>query len=372
MRRVLILGGGSAGYAAAKVLIPALANRSEATLTLISNRPQAVIRSLLPEVVAGSIAPQYALSELSGLRDTGPIEIHTETVLAVDPVQQEVTTDRATHAYDYLLVASGSHPVPTHPELEPLADDIDAVRLRHRLASFDPNGEDAPRVGIVGGGPFGVDLAGTLATRFREGAEHPCEITLYERGSQLLSDFPQEFGQYAASTLEGLGVAVELETIAEPDSCHPADVLIWTGGVEPVADFDLGATPKNDEGKLQVDEFLRVEGYPNIFSAGSMADPPHRPDNYPQGTPLSVRSGVIAAKNIQASMCGRSFEALRADQRLIATTVGRHHAIALLFGLVVQGRPAHTLCRLELARSIPGLAEKLGLVAKVVTDVFRL
>jgi NADH dehydrogenase len=389
MRRVLLLGAGAAGYAAGRVLVPALAKRSHARITLLSVHTQHVIRQLLPEVAAGLADPRLSVVELLSLRDLGPMDLISERIAEIDLAGHRVRTDRQDVPYDYLLVALGRESrLPAGWGDSELVyrfrSDRDAARLRNQLAALrQREGSEPVRMAIVGGGPTGCDLAGTLAERERlrelggagqrgDGAPlRPLEITLVESTDTLLPQFPKEFGDYALEVLDGIGVQIVTGLRATgPDAdglrleggrALPADVVVWVGGTrasKPLRDLDL---PKRGDGVLLSDEYLRLAGHPDVFLAGASAGIPDAPA-YPLGAGFNADCGRLAAENLLAAMSGRAPQAISLENRPTAVSLGAHRAIARFRGVTVKGRPAWTLHRVALARAIPEWTNRLGVV----------
>lgn len=380
MRRVVIVGGGAAGYSAGHALAKALGNRRDVTLSLISRQPHFVVRPLLPEVVTGRTAPQFALVELAELRNHGRIQIHTAEVKAIDVAERTVLTDSGAHGFDYLLITLGGEASPPtewsdDERVYSLSDDIESARLRHRLAAARDQ-ETALAVAVVGGGPVGVDLAAALAERGL--AERP-EVTLFEAADRLLAAYPEPFSQYASATLQDLGVELELgeevglgedglyigrERVLDPD------VIIWAGGLRSLDVLDRLEDKPSVGGRLPVDEYLRVGGRPDLFAAGSSArvdglDPDHF------GIQVSADMGRLAAGNLVAAMSGRAPQPFTMDGRLLAVAMGQRRAVAQPFGYPVTGRPAWALYRASLARAVPDLMARLGIVGTWAQQWFR-
>lgn len=370
MRRVVVLGGGTAGFSAADVLAQALAARTGAELTLISDQPHYVVRPLLAEVATGWTPPQFALVELSELRYRGKLQVATETITAIDLERNEVRSDRTVYPYDYLLIAIGRSDYPpeewSHDErVFSLANDIECARLRHKLKRLMGR-EDAAdlQVAVIGGGATGVDFVATLADK--NDVVRP-NIVIYEAEERLLPRYPEEFARYAEQELEDMGVEVCLgekatldqQTLSTSQKSLEPDIVIWTGGGGPPALLSSLDT-EHLEGNLVVDEFLRLKDRPYVFAAGSAAAPP----GYIAGSGIGTAAemGRTAARNLLAAMSGRAPEAMMSDTNYQAVSVGQRRAIANPFGVSVSGRTAWGLYRMSLARAVPNLVTRLEIV----------
>jgi len=390
MRRVIVIGGGAAGYGAARALVPAFKDRAHVRLTLISQSTHHVVRPLLPGVAAGWTSPALSVVQLSSLRDFGPIDIVNERIVEVDVAAGVVRTDRDEYPYEYLLVALGrTARLPNgwggHEHVQKFRTDADAAELRNRIGrAFDDHGSCS--VAIIGGGPTGIDLAAALAGGVarrgaEEGAVTPApDVTLYESAPRLLSRFPDGFPAYAAETLENLDVDLELNTrVAVPcdggleledGTTVEYDVVVWSGGTRPAAPLQKMDLLRHDSGVLAADKFLRPPGHANIFLAGSSAHltgaPPHS-----MGVGFNADSGRIAARNLLAAMCGRAPEEMPIVNRPTTVSVGRQAAVAQVRGRMLRGRSAWGLHRFSIAKAIPDWTNRLGVVGSWAQRVWE-
>ena len=373
MRRVVVIGGGAAGFGGVRTLVTAFKDRAHVRLTLINQTTHHVIRSLLPEVAAGWTAPALSVVQLNSLRDLGPIDIVTERVTDIDVRGGSVTTDRAEYGFEYLLVALGKTArLPRgwggHDHVQKFRTDKHAAELRLRIGrAFESNSRCS--VAIVGGGTTGVDLAAMLADGIAGGLAP--DVTLYEPSGQLLSRYPDGFSAYAAEVLEQLGVALRFGC----DVAHPVsgglelsdgtiarhDVVVWAGATHPATPLQKLDLPHHDSGVLATDCFLRLNGLPNAFAAGASVHLPHAP-SYSMGVGFHGESGRVAARNLLAAMCGRAPERFAVDQRPVTVALGRHAAVAQVRGVIIKGRSAWGLHRVSLARAIPDWTNRLGVV----------
>ena len=204
--------------------------------------------------------------------------------------------------YDYLIVASGaSHAYFGHDEWEPFAPGLktieDALEIRRRvllafeLAERQANDQKEQvqlNFVVVGGGPTGVELAGTLAeiahkaltNEFRTIDPRKTRIVLLEGGPRILPAYPEDLSRSAEEQLKRLGVEVHtsaMVTNVTPGAVHmgetqlPAAVIIWAAGVaaSPLGK-KLGA-PVDRAGRVAVNPDLSLPGHPEVFVIGDLA-----------------------------------------------------------------------------------------------------
>ena len=205
-------------------------------------------------------------------------------------------------SYDYLIVAAGaSHAYFGHDEWEPFAPGLktieDALEIRRRvLLAFELAERHAASSGeqiqlnfvIVGGGPTGVELAGTLSEiahralpeEFNSIDTRSARIILLEGGPRILPAYPEDLSRSAEQQLRGLGVEVHTSTMVtgiEPAAVHmgatrlPAAVILWAAGVaaSPLGK-KLGA-PVDRAGRVLVNADLSLPGHPEVFVIGDLA-----------------------------------------------------------------------------------------------------
>jgi NADH dehydrogenase len=371
---VVIVGGGFAGLWAARALA-----RAPARITLLDRGNHHLFQPLLYQVAtAGLSAPDIAAPLRHILRRQRNVEVQMATVSRVDADAREVELEHAGGrrrlGYDFLVLATGAthayfgneHWAPHAPGLKTLDD---ALELRRRLllaferaeAATDPAAR-APWLSfaIIGGGPTGVELAGTLAEIARHTLEREfrhidparARVRLVEAGPRVLSAFPEDLSRKARRQLERLGVEVHtgapVEDIdAQGYRCNgrfvPARTVVWAAGVSA---SPLGAclgAPLDRAGRVRVRPDLSVPGHPEIFVAGDLAAV-EREDGRPVPgvAPAAKQMGRHVARCIRARLGGgtgpcRPF-AYRDYGNL--ATIGRMAAVVDLGAWRFSGVPA--------------------------------
>lgn len=297
--RLVIVGGGFAGLWATRALA-----RAPLRITLVDRRNHHLFQPLLYQVAtAGLSAPDIAAPLRHILGRQRNVEVRLGEVVAIGRGQRQVQLADGTRLdYDLLLVASGA----THayfgndqwaahaPGLKTL-DDALALRRKLLLAFERAEAEPDPvrraawlSFAVVGGGPTGVELAGTLAeiarhtlrNEFRHIDPASATVRLVEAGPRVLSTFPEMLSAKARRQLEKLGVEVVTGTavtdIGEEgfrlgERFIPARTVVWAAGVaaSPLArSLDVLL---DRAGRVPVLPDLTVEGHPEIFVAGDLA-----------------------------------------------------------------------------------------------------
>ncbi|MDY4340399.1 NAD(P)/FAD-dependent oxidoreductase [Xanthomonas sp. LF07-6] len=296
---LIVVGGGFAGLWATRALA-----RTPLRITLIDRRNHHLFQPLLYQVAtAGLSAPDIAAPLRQILRHQDNVEVRLGEVVDIDKQARQVRlADGQTLAYDYLQVATGAtHAYFGHDDWAAHAPGLktldDALQLRrHLLLAFErAEAETDPAAraawlsfAIVGGGPTGVELAGTLAEIARHTLKHefrridPAEarVRLIEAGPRVLSSFPEHLSAKAQKQLEKLGVDVLTGVpVADIDASGyrlgstfvPARTVVWAAGVAASPLAKTLQTPLDRSGRVQVQPDLSVPGHPELFVAGDLA-----------------------------------------------------------------------------------------------------
>ena len=330
----VIVGGGFAGLWATRALASA-----PVRITLIDRHNHHLFQPLLYQVAtAGLSAPDIAAPLRHILRKQANVEVRLAEVAAIAPQEKHVIlADGTTIAYDALLLATGAtHAYFGHDEWARHAPGLktldDALQLRRHLllaferaeAETDPGKRAAwLSFAIVGGGPTGVELAGTLAeiarhtlkNEFRRIDPSQARVRLVEAGPRVLASFPDTLSEKARRQLERLGVEVVTGTPVSDitdegyrlgDTFVPAKTVVWAAGVaaSPLA-RTLGVS-LDRAGRVPVKPDLSVAGHPDIFVAGDLAAVTSDGRPVPGVAPAAKQMGRHVAQVLRARLDGRA------------------------------------------------------------------
>ena len=364
MPRVVIIGAGFGGLAAARALAGAPVD-----VTIIDQHNFHTFSPLLYQVATAGLASEDIAPNVRGIVQRAPnVEARMATVHGVDFERREVLVDRGPSiSYDFLIVAAGAvssdFGVPGVTEhalaLKTLAD---ATRVRSTvLRRFEEANVDAELVEsgaltfvVAGGGPTGVELCGALRELFTKVLSKDFKnldvergrVILIEMSDQLLSAFSPASQAEAKLELESRGVEVRLGVAIASvgtDAVNLTDgsviatrTVVWAAGVtaNPLADvLGLARSPR---GRITVGPDLSVSDHPEVFVIGDLADA-HGPDGapYPQLAPVAVQAGRYVARSIRGRARGKPF---RYRDKGTMATIGRRSAVAELpFGIRFGG-----------------------------------
>lgn len=297
--RILIVGGGFAGIEVAKQL-----GRADVAATIVDRHNHHLFQPLLYQVATASLsAPDIAEPIRKILRRYQSIQVLYGDVTGIDRFARRLTfADGATLPYDILVLATGSRPSYLgHDEWESVApglktiDDASEIRSRlllaFELAERATDLEEQARqttFAVIGGGPSGVEIAGsiaelshqTLPRDFRNVRPEKTRILLIEAEDRLLSGFADELSDYARERLETLGVevllgnrveAIERQRITIDGDTIPVGLTIWAAGVGASSlPAELGVELDRG-GRIRVEPDLQVTGCSDVFALGDIA-----------------------------------------------------------------------------------------------------
>ncbi|MPQ98246.1 NAD(P)/FAD-dependent oxidoreductase [Modestobacter sp. I12A-02628] len=383
MHRIVIVGGGYAGFYAAWRLEKTL-RPGEAEVTLVDPRPYMTYQPFLPEVLAGSIEPRHSV--VSFRRHLRSTRLLTARVTRVDHAQRRLDVElpdgtASSLGYDTVVVTAGAvtrtFPVPGVAERAVGLKTIEeAVFIRDTLlrnvdtAAGLPPGPERERlltVVFVGGGYAGIEafgelrsLATALLRRYPELSPAETHFHLVEASGRILPEVSERTSRWVLRHLAGRGAHVHLHTqlvSVDGDRLLLSDgrtldtgLLVWTAGV--VADprvtrhTDL---PTDARGRIRTRADLRVgtatSVVPGAWAAGDDAAVPDLTGGGIDGTTVpnaqhAVRQGKLLAENLVRTLRGRSPRSYRHRDLGAVATLGLGHGVFQSGPLVVRGFPA--------------------------------
>jgi NADH dehydrogenase len=362
---VVIVGGGFGGLWAARALA-----RSPVRVTLVDRVNHHLFQPLLYQVAtAGLSMPDIAAPLRHILRRQRNATVLLGDVTAIDRDARRLRcADGSELGYDYLIVASGArHAYFGHDDWAVHAPGLktldDALLIRRRvLTAFEraeAETDPARRAAwlnfvVIGAGPTGVELAGTLAEisrhtlrrEFRRVDPAAARVLLVEAGPRVLSALPETLSEKAAAQLRRLGVevhtgravsAVDADGIALGDERIAARTVLWAAGV---AASPLGrclGAPLDRAGRVVVEDDLSVPGHPEIFVVGDLASRMQDGKPVPGVAPAAKQMGTHAARMIRARLAGAATTPFRYADAGSLATIGRMAAVADLGRVQLSG-----------------------------------
>ncbi len=336
--RVVIVGGGFGGLAAAKAL-----RRAPARITLIDRTNHHLFQPLLYQVATSVLAPGQIASPIRGiLKKQKNTTVILGEVTGVNKDSRRVLVNSADRdgveiPYDYLVLAMGArHSYFGHAEFEKFAPGLkslaDAVAIRNKIlqafeqaeAEEDPSRHrDLLTFVLVGAGPTGVEMAGaiavlvrkTLRSEFRRIDPTSARVVLLDMAPRVLGTFTESLSQAAKGRLESLGVEVRLghgaeqideEGVVVAGERIASKTVIWTAGVSPSPAGKWLNAETDHAGRVRIQQDLTVPGHPEIFVVGDTSSLDQNGKPLPGVAQVAMQQGRYAGKLIHSRVTGVS------------------------------------------------------------------
>jgi NADH:ubiquinone reductase (H+-translocating) len=362
---VVILGGGFGGLSAARAF-----QGRPVRVTLLDRRNHHVFQPLLYQVATATLSPGDIASPIRWIfRHQRNLRVLLGEAQSIDVSARRIAlADGATLDYDYLIVATGaSHAYFGHEEWAADAPGLktleDALEIRTRMllaferaerASDPARQQDLLTFVLVGGGPTGVELAGTLAEiarqtlrdEFRSIDTSRARIVLVEAGPTILPAFPEKLRTAARQSLEHLGVEVREHTAVtdiddrgvqvtvraggEPRTERmTAGTVLWAAGVAASPLVKTLDVPVDRAGRALVNPDLSIPGHPEVFVVGDAAAFLHQTGQpLPGVAQVAMQSAARAADNVLRLVEGQPTRAFEYHDKGNMAIIGRGSAIA--------------------------------------------
>ena len=336
MVRIVIVGGGFGGLAAARAL-----SDTPAQIILIDRTNHHLFQPLLYQVATSVLSPGQIGSPIRGvLRNQKDTTVILGEVTGVDKDRKCVFVSNADRervpiAYDCLILATGAtHSYFGHNEFEKYAPELktlaDAVAIRNKIlqafeqaeAEEDPSRHrDLLTFVLVGAGPTGVEMAGaiavlvrsTLKSEFRRIVPASARIVLVDMAPRVLPSFSEDLAKAAKQRLEKLGVEVRLghnvdqidaDGIVMAGERIASKTVIWTAGVAPSPAGKWLKVETDRAGRVRVQNDLTVPGHPEVFVVGDTASLDQNGKPLPGVAQVAIQQGRYAGKLIHSRVTG--------------------------------------------------------------------
>jgi len=357
--KVVILGGGFGGLAAARALY------KSAEVTVVDRHNFQTFLPLLYQVSTAGLAADHVAYPIRGALRKTNIKFRMGSPISIDHKNQEVKLDSSeVLQFDHLIVALGSvsadFGIPGVNEYalgmktvhEALTIRAEIMRRFEDLCRFEDDTKLS--ISVIGGGPTGVEMAGAIAELIRgplksdqaNAAAH-IQVSLIEAGPRLLPPFAPSLSERTKKDLEKLGVKVLLNTavkaiehrkiILKDDSVLNSEITIWAAGVkgsDAMAQLNL---PTNGN-RVAVEPTMQVKNYPNIWALGDIAGALGKDGRpLPMVAPVAIQQGKFIAKQIARLMAKKPLTDFKYLDKGSMATIGRNKAVVQVKGLKISG-----------------------------------
>ncbi|MDD5090418.1 MAG: FAD-dependent oxidoreductase [Candidatus Wallbacteria bacterium] len=311
--KILIIGGGFAGLAAARELSTISRHHS---VTLLDRNDFTTMLPALPDLAGGKIsasALKYPIRKL--VPDS--VEFKRAEISLIDPVKKEVLTQTGTLCYDYLITAYGSrtdfYGFDQNPDALYTLDSLNsAIRMQRDFRHYLKTSAQ-PGLVICGAGYTGLETAFSLRYLAEMSGCSGMSITMIEAGERILPFLSPWLHGYVTDLLRRRGITVMAgNSVSEFDGrCVTLKTgerienafVCWCAGTRRA--IEISGSPESlKDGRLRTDAYLRVQGYPEVFAAGDAAAIEHNSSFLRKSVNFAIYSGKAVGRNLAATVTG--------------------------------------------------------------------
>jgi NADH:ubiquinone reductase (H+-translocating) len=347
--KVVILGGGFGGLAAARALY------KDADVTVVDRHNYQTFLPLLYQVSTAGLAADHVAYPIRGALRKTSVKFRMASPINIDHRNKEVKLDSSEILkFDHLIVALGSvtadFGIPGVKEFalgmksvsEALTIRAEIMRRFEDLCRFEDDTKFS--VTVIGGGPTGVEMAGAIAELIRGPLKSDqaqvaknISVTLVEAGPRLLPPFAPSLSARTKKDLEKLGVKVLLNT-AVKELAHrkiflkdgtslQSEITIWAAGVkgsDAMKELNLPV----EANRVAVEPTMQVKNYPNVWALGDIAGAKGKDGGpLPMVAPVAIQQGKFIAKQIKRISLNKQLEHFKYLDKGSMATIGRNKAV---------------------------------------------
>jgi NADH:ubiquinone reductase (H+-translocating) len=399
--RVLILGGGFAGFTAAKTLCKLTAGRDDVGVMLVSRENFFTFWPMLAGAISSDIDTKNVAQPLRRALIRHGASFRRAEVKAIDLEDRRVSADGQEFAYDHLIIALGGEPAYFGiPGVEEYAISMTGIgtaeKIRNRVIERYEETTLAGEVSdakltfvVIGGGATGVETASELhelvhdilAPDYPNIDPHRVRIVLVDRNEQVLKELDPALRRTARKKLAQLEVEVISKVKAKEITADKVilddgreiatENAIWTAGArasETLDNFDL---PRDERRGLKVDAFMRVEGHDNIWAVGDCAENVEEDGTVvPPNAQAATQEGRAVARNVLAAIDGRELEPFDYKPLGQLVEMGSEFAVNEVLGIKFSGRMAALFWRMTYVYKLESPQSRARILADWFLDLF--
>lgn len=398
--RVVIIGGGFGGVNLARKL-----KHTEVDVVMVDKHNYHTFQPLLYQVAIGAVESDAVAFPLRRIF-TGQkgFSFHMTEVQQINPGLNTITTSLGDIHYDYLVVATGANTnFFGNKEIErntmPMKNIPEALNIRSLIlqnlekAAVTTNLDERAALltfVVVGGGPTGVELAGSLAEMrmnmlckdYPDLRPEDMKVYLAEGKPKLIAAMSEQASVKAKEFLQEMGVNIYNDVHV---TSYNGDQLVidngvtiksrnvfWAAGVKGEVPAGIPQEVVLRGGRIQTDEISRVKGFQNVFAIGDVAAmiTPESPEGHPGVAPVAIQQGGHLAKNILHLVKGEPTIPFKYHDKGSLATIGRNRAVADLGKIRFQGVFAWFVWLFVHIMSLAGFSNKLVVFCNWIINYF--
>jgi NADH dehydrogenase len=403
-KQVIILGSGFGGLYAALEFDKTLARDPDVDVWLINKENFFLFTPMLHEVAASDLDITHIVNPVRKLLKR--VKFFDGDVRSIDVENKRVTVSHGIEAheheleYDHLVIALGSitnfFNLPGQERALTMKSLGDAIHLRNRLIQNleEADFECCPKVRaplvnfvVAGGGFAGVETIAAVNDFLREAVkfyphlrENMLRLVLVHPRDTILPELSEKLGVYAQKKLAERGVEIRSNTKVKAFTEKGVELsdgeiintntLLWTAGTSPNPLLE-GLPCGKEKGRLLVNEYLEVEGFPGVWALGDCALVPDKTTGKicPPTAQHALREGKVAAQNITAAVRGGRKKPFAFSTPGQLASIGRRSGVASIFGINFSGFVAWWMWRTIYLSKLPRFEKKLRVALDWTLDL---
>ncbi len=368
MKRIVVLGAGFAGLEAVAHLERAFGKNREYDIVLVDQNNYFMFTPLLPQIPSSYINPRHIVQPVRDIRGQRNFRFLRDTVRSIDPVRRGVELASQSLDYDYLIVALGSrteyfNTAGAREHTFDFKSLEDAVVLREHILDACEHADHTTDAGarqrlltfvVVGGGYTGVELVAELqdflfayiARNYRGIAPADIRLILLEASPNFLSSVHPSLAAHAMKRLRGEGATLRpnskvtrcFESGVEINGTEKieAQTVVWAAGVRAHELAEALPGPHDRIGRALVNEYLQLEGAPDVFVVGDSAAAATAKDA-PRVAPVAIAQAQVAAANIVAMERGGPLQSYEYKPQGMLVELGMNYAVVSIGPIKFHG-----------------------------------
>jgi NADH:quinone reductase (non-electrogenic) len=409
VKKILILGGGFGGVNILRDIQKMFQDKVNVDISIVNQENFFLFTPMLPEVASGMIHPRDISIPIRTFCKRA--KFYQAVVSSIDLDQKLVTINRLfdgkVHAleYDYLILALGSvtnffgnKNIEKHSFTIKTIEDAIGIR-NHAISMLENAGQTSDQdlqqklmtFTVVGGGFAGVETIGEINHLIRESAsrmypninQEKINMILVSSKNGILPEVSESLSNKAMKYLKDHGVNVLTNTKAiDADEDYvlldnnekiPCTTLIWTGGVTVDPVISELKCEHGKSGKIQVDQFLRLIGYPDVFAVGDCAEiidtVTGKP--YPPTAQHAIHQSQTVSHNLKVLLTGKNkMNQFSYHSKGMMAIIGKRNAIVAIFGYNLQGIIPWLIWRTYYVLQMPSIGKKIKVILDWTIDSF--
>jgi NADH dehydrogenase len=400
--KVLVVGGGFAGYNAVAKLCRLTRERDDVGVMLISRENYFTFWPMLASVIGGDVETKNVAQPLRRTLIRLGASFRRAELEGVDPERRVVRAAGKEFPYDHLVLSLGAQPAYFGiPGVEEHAISIRGIgageeicdRVIERYEEATLAGGDVPdsklTFVVIGGGATGVEVAAELHSLLRDllvpdypniDPDRP-QIILIDANKEILKELDPALRRVAQARLHDLRVKVITNVKAKEVRADrviltdgreiASENVIWTAGARASEKLDDLPFPHDERKGLTVDRFMRVEGHENVWGVGDCAATvDENGEPVPPNAQAAVQEGEAVARNILAAMDGEELEPFRYKSLGQLVELGSEFAVDEVMGLKFSGHFAALFWRLTYLYKLESPQSRARIAADWLLDLF--